>query len=61
MTADRELTTFWDVGGSAQLAARIGPVVADAKAGLVHYRFAEFRPLPRRTALLVGGGARLAW
>ena len=61
MTADRELTTFWDVGGSAQVAARIGPVLADVKAGAVHYRFAEFAPLPRRTALLIGGGARLSW
>ena len=61
MTADRELSTFWDAGGSAQLAARFGPVTADLKVGAVHYRFKNFTPLPRRTALLAGGGARLAW
>lgn len=61
MTADRELTTFWDVGGSGQVAARIGPVIADIKAGAVHYRFSNFAPLPERTALVVGGGARVAW
>lgn len=61
MTADRELATFWDAGGSAQVAARLGPVTADLKLGAVHYRFKNFAALPRRTAVLAGGGARLAW
>ncbi len=61
MTADRELSTFWDVGATAVVAVEVGPVVLDAKAGVIHYEFDDFSELPTRRAWLVGGGARTTW
>lgn len=61
MTADRELGPFWDAGGTATLAAAIGPVLADVTLGVIHYRFEDFAALPRRTAVLAGGGVRATW
>ena len=61
MTNDRELSSFWDVGGSGRLGVRVGPVDADAKVGMIHYRFRNFLALPRRTALIASGGIKVAW
>ncbi len=61
MSGDRELSTFWDVGGGAELAVQLGPVKLDGKLSAIRYRFHNFPALPERMALLVGGGARVEW
>lgn len=61
MSSDRELASFWDLGGSAELAAEFGPVTLDAKFGAIYYRFRNFPALPERLALLVGAGAKVEW
>jgi hypothetical protein len=61
MTNDRELSRFWNVGGSARLAARLGPVLLDGKFGLTHYSFKNFEALPTRLALVAGAGASVPW
>lgn len=61
MTNDRELSSFWDAGASADLGVRVGPVDASAKLGAIHYRFRQFPRLPRRTALLASGGLKVRW
>lgn len=61
VTADRELSTFWDAGASAQVSVDIGPMSADARFGFIHYRFDDFEPLPQRTALIAGAGIGVGW
>lgn len=61
MTNDREFSRFWNLGSSASLAAKLGPVLVDAKLGLTHYSFKNFEALPTRLALVAGGGASLPW
>ncbi len=61
MSADRELATFRDISAQSSVQAQVGPVLLDAKAGIIHYRFANFSPLPKRRAYLFGGGAKLSW
>ncbi len=61
MTRDRELSNFWDAGGSGRIAVRIGPIDADAKIGAIHYRFENFLALRRRTALIASGGLKVNW
>lgn len=61
VTADRELASFWDVSGSADVAVDVGPVTIDAKVGGVYYAFSNFAALTSRVALLVGGGVRATW
>ncbi len=61
MSNDRELATFWDAGLTSTLEAHVGIVDISATAGFIHYRFKNFTPLAKRTALLVGGGAKVDW
>lgn len=61
MSNDRELSSFWDAGGTASVELHVGPAVVDAKVGVIYYEFANFTPLPRRTALIAGAGTRLTW
>lgn len=61
MTFDRELSTFWDAGGTADISASLGPVTADLKVGAIYYKFDDFPALSNRTALVAGGGARVVW
>jgi hypothetical protein len=61
MTNDRELSRFWNIGSSASLGARLGPVLVDAKLGLTHYSFKNFAALPTRRALTAGAGASMPW
>lgn len=61
MTADRELSTFWDASATADVSVDLGPVSADAKVGAVHYEFKNFAPLAERLAIVVGAGVGAAW
>jgi hypothetical protein len=61
MSNDRELATFWDVGGSTDVSVAFGPLSADARVGAIYYKFDNFPKLRRRTALLAGGGAKVVW
>lgn len=61
MSFDRELATFWDAGAIVDGRGRFGPVVADAKLAVVHYRFDDFPALARRTAWIASAGARVNW
>lgn len=61
MTADRELTTFWDAGGGIQAAWSPGPLTADVKLDATHYRFLDFDPLPSRLAVVVEAGVGARW
>ena len=61
MSSDRELSRFWNIGSSASVAAKLGPVLVDAKFGVTHYSFKNFRALASRLALVAGGGASLPW
>jgi len=61
MSFDRELSTFRDTSVHAGLTAKLGPVLFDVKAGVIRYRFRNFDPLPKRRALLLGGGLKLLW
>jgi hypothetical protein len=61
MSFDRELSTFWDAGGIADAQVTVGPVIADAKVGVIYYKFDDFPALPDRTALIAGGGAKVVW
>lgn len=61
MTADRELSTFWDVGGGPRLAWRSGPFTLDAKVDATTYRFADFARLAGRVAVVAAVGLGAAW
>jgi hypothetical protein len=61
MSFDRELSTFWDAGGIADARVVLGPVTADAKVGVIYYKFDNFPALKNRTALVAGGGAKVVW
>ncbi len=61
MSSDRELASMWNVGGNAQLGLQLGPLKLDARVGAIRYRFRNFPRLPRRVALLAGGGAKVEW
>ncbi len=61
MSFDRELSTFRDTGAHMGLTAKLGPALVDIKAGIIRYRFRNFDPLPKRRALLLGGGLKLLW
>ncbi len=61
MSNDRELSSFWNLGGNADVALAVGPVTLDARFGLIRYRFRDFSALPKRVALLAGGGAKVDW
>jgi hypothetical protein len=61
VSADRELSTFWDAGGGAKAALRLGPLVLDAKADVVYYRFQDYARLEGRLAVVGELGATVAW
>jgi hypothetical protein len=59
MTADRELSSFWDVFGgvratwrSKRLSALIEELRAEAKASAFYFRFLDFPRLPERSGVL---------
>ncbi len=61
MSADRELSTFWDAGGGLKLALRLGRWIVDAKSDVVYYRFEDFAPLAGRTAVVSDLGVGYTW
>lgn len=61
MSFDRELSSFWDAGGTADVAVTLGPVTADAKVGFIYYKFDNFPALGNRTALVASAGAKVEW
>jgi hypothetical protein len=61
MSADRELSTFYDLGGGMKVAWRRWGWTFDGKADVTFYRFIDFRPLPRRLAIVAGLGAGYEW
>lgn len=61
MTSDRELATFWDVGGGLKVAWSQEPFTIDAKADGIVYRFLDFARLEGRVALVSSLGAAVAW
>ena len=61
MTADRELSTFWDLGGAAKVSVELGPLTADARFGVVHCEYKNFAPLPERLAIVAGAGVGATW
>ena len=61
MSADRELGSFWDVGGGLKLARSIGPATLDAKVSGIYYRFLDFARLEGRVAIVTTGGVAWQW
>jgi len=61
MSRDRELSSFWNIGGGGQVRMQWGRVSFDAKISAIRYRFRNFPTLPKRIALLMGGGAKVEW
>lgn len=61
MTADRELSTFWDVGGGPKVAWRSGAFTLDAKVDATTYRFLDFARLGGRVAIVADLGAAVQW
>ncbi len=61
MSSDRELSTFRDTSLEAVLSANIGPARVDVKTSVIRYRFRNFDRLPKRRALLLGGGIQVLW
>jgi hypothetical protein len=61
MSADRELSTFWDAGGGVRLAWHGEHVEIAAKADAIYYRFADYARLAGRVAVVTGGGVTWQW
>ncbi len=61
VSADRELSTFWDIGAGIKVAFRHGPFHVDLKAHGQLYRFQNFAPLEGRVALIADLGLGVAW
>ncbi len=61
MTADRELSTFWDLGGGPKLAWHEGPFTLDAKVEATTYRFLDFARLEGRVAVVADLGLGVQW
>lgn len=61
MTADRELSTFWDAGGGIRLAWHGDHLEIAAKADATYYRFLDFARLAGRVAVVTGGGITWQW
>jgi len=57
MSADRELSRFWDVGRGGRLAWSAGAWRVSASVEGVYYRFINFARLPGRAALVTNAGA----
>jgi len=61
MSADRELSTFWDIGGGAKLGWKYKGFSVNAKADVVYYEFIDFARLSNRTALVSDLGVGYKW
>jgi hypothetical protein len=61
MSADRELSTFWDAGGGVRLAWRGDRLEIGAKVDGVYYRFLDFARLAGRVAVVTNGGVTWRW
>lgn len=61
VSADRELSTFWDAGGGIKLAWVGERLELDAKIDGTYYRFVDFARLAGRVALVTGGGVTWRW
>ncbi len=61
MSADRELSTFWDAGGGVKIGFRYGGLEIDAKAEGLYYRFLDFSLLQSRAALVADLGVGYRW
>jgi len=63
MSADRELATFWNLGGGIK-AGWHSPGerwTVDAKVEGIYYRFVDYARLDGRVALVTSGGVGLRW
>jgi hypothetical protein len=61
MSADRELSTFWDAGGGVRLAWRGDSLELSAKIDGIYYRFLDFARLAGRVAVVTTGGVTWRW
>ena len=61
MSADRELSTFWDAGGGFKLAWEPGQWIVDVKAEGQYYRFADFARLKDRLVFMTEVGFGVKW
>ncbi len=61
MSADRELSTFWDAGGGVKLAWYGDAVEIGVKIDGSYYRFLDFARLAGRVAVVTGGGITWRW
>ncbi len=61
VSADRELSTFWDAGGGIKLAWTGERLDLDVKIDGSYYRFLDFARLAGRVALVTGGGVTWRW
>ena len=61
MSADRELSNFYDLGGGGRVAWRHGSWTVDGKLDAIYYRFLNFAPLQRRLAFVAGLGTSFTW
>ncbi len=61
MSADRELSSFWDASAGAKLARRVGRWVIDAKIDAITYSFLDFARLHGRTAVVGELGLGVVW
>jgi len=61
MSADRELSTFWNLSGGVRVARRFGHLVADGKVDVIRYRFLELENLDGRLATVATAGVGYAW
>lgn len=61
VSADRELSTFWDAGGGIKIAWVGERLELDAKVDGTYYRFVDFARLAGRVAVVTGGGVTWRW
>jgi hypothetical protein len=61
MSADRELSTFWDATAGVKLAWHGERLTLDAKVDGTYYRFLDFARLAGRVAVVTSGGLTWTW
>lgn len=61
MSADRELSTFWDAGGGIKLGYHYGAFAVDVKVDGIYYEFVDFAPLASRVAVVSDVGLGVDW
>jgi hypothetical protein len=61
MSADREVATFWNLGGGFKLSSTWGGWTVDAKVDAFLYRFLDFARLDGRTAVVGDLGVAYTW